>query len=122
MGCSPHPTPGLLLSSALSPPCPEPSQPQVPAPSLQHVALTMSEKALSHSTVALALLSWFPWTMTTMGRDRTWGQRVALSQAWWLPWDCPTAAHEGKAQHIQPHPMGEELVPGGGWRCCWWSR
>lgn len=32
--------------------------------------LTISEKALSHRMVALALLSWLPWTMTTRGRDR----------------------------------------------------
>lgn len=32
--------------------------------------LTTSEKALSHKMVALALLSWLPWTMTTKGRDR----------------------------------------------------
>lgn len=68
----------LELDPALAPqlvlPHPSPS----PQPSL--AALTISEKALSHSTVALALLSWFPWTMTTMGRDRTWA-RSALPSA-----------------------------------------
>lgn len=34
--------------------------------------LTISEKALSHKMVALALLSWLPWTMTTRGRDKAW--------------------------------------------------
>lgn len=44
-----------------SPPCP-----------ISHLGslLTTSEKALSHKMVALALLSWLPWTMTTKGRDR----------------------------------------------------
>lgn len=53
--------------------------PHQPAPTRQVIAppppnsgscLTISEKALSHRMVALALLSWLPWTMTTRGRDR----------------------------------------------------
>lgn len=63
--------PTAVSQQLLSSPC---------GPSLQLMALTISEKALSHSTVALALLSWFPWTMTTMGRDRTWGHRAAPLQ------------------------------------------
>lgn len=34
--------------------------------------LTGSAKALSQRTVAVALLSWLPWTITTTGRDRVW--------------------------------------------------
>lgn len=50
---------------------PAPS-PQVtdPPPPNSGPRLTISEKALSHRMVALALLSWLPWTMTTRGRDR----------------------------------------------------
>lgn len=41
-------------------------------PSGPRNALTGSAKALSQRTVAVALLSWLPWTITTTGRDRVW--------------------------------------------------
>ena len=41
-------------------------------PSDPRNALTGSAKALSQRTVAVALLSWLPWTITTTGRDRVW--------------------------------------------------
>lgn len=112
-----EPDPALAPQQVL----PHPSR--SPQPSL--AALTISEKALSHSTVALALLSWFPWTMTTMGRDRTWA-RGALPSARAQPPTAPrppraipawTRAARGGRTRV---PEGGSVLPrrgAGTWRC-----